>query len=155
MRIRGASQRAVAITAQQVLADCNNYVPQDQSVLINSSIIGTTLTPKPIPNITEEQQKILDEAPGSDFESGKLVWSTPYARFLYHGVVMVDPNTLSTWAREGQKKITTADPLDYDQSKNEKAGSHWCERAYADHHEDWQRTFEEAFRKELEDGGSG
>ena len=127
MKIEGAAKRAVGITAQQVLADCNEYCPQDQSVLINSSEIH------------------------SDLPNGKLVWQTPYARFLYHGVVMIDPKTRSTWAREGQNKIvkTPEKELSFDKSKNPKAGSHWCERAQADCGEDWKKIYEKAFKEEL------
>lgn len=132
-KIRGASQRAVAITAQQMLADINNYVPDDQGMLKNSSEIH------------------------SDYAAGKLVWSTPYARFLYHGVVMVDPKTGSPYAREGQTKVVLKPekPLDFNKQNNPNAGSYWCERAYADHHEDWERIYQEALRKELENGGTG
>lgn len=156
-RIEGAAQRAVAITAEQMLADINNYVPQDQSVLINSSLIGTTLPQVTMRDTTKEEQKILDEAPGSDPENGKLVWSTPYARFLYHGVVMVDPKTGSPYARKRQTKVVLKPekPLDFNKQNNPNAGSHWCERAYADHHEDWERIYQEALRKELENGGTG
>ena len=65
--IRAASEKARGITSQQALADCNEYVPDDQDALVNSSNIH------------------------SDILHGKLVWSTPYARYLYHGVLMVDP----------------------------------------------------------------
>lgn len=127
MKIEGAAKKAVGLTAQRVLADCNNYCPQDQSGLINSS----------------DTQ--------SDIPNGKLVWTTPYARFLYHGVVMIDPKTRSTWAREGQSKIVKSPEkeLSFDKSKNPKAGSHWCERAQADCGEDWKKIYEKAFKEEL------
>lgn len=80
MNIRAASEKALGITSQQALADCNEYVPDDQDALVNSSNIH------------------------SDILHGKLVWSTPYARYLYHGVLMVDPKTGSAWAREGQTR---------------------------------------------------
>lgn len=133
MKIRGAAQKAVATVAEHVLADCNDYCPQDQEGLIDSS------------------------SAHSIFEEGKLVWSTPYARYLYHGVLMVDPKTGSAYAREGQTKVVVnpEQPLVFDKTKNSLAGSHWCERAYADHHEDWESIYEEAFRKELDDGSNG
>lgn len=131
-RIRGAGQRAVAVTAQQMLADINGYVPNDQGMLENSSEIH------------------------SDYANGRLVWSTPYARMLYHGVLMIDPATGSPYAREGQTKVVAAPevPLDFDKSKNPNAGPRWCERAYADHHEDWERIYQDAFRQELNNGNS-
>lgn len=133
MRIRGAAQRAVATVAQQALTDCNNYCPEDQGVLINSSIDDSVL------------------------ENGLLVWSAPYARYLYHGVVMVDIKTGDIHGRDSQDKVILKPekPLDFDKSKNPNAGSHWCERAYADHHEEWERIYQKAFRKELDNGGTG
>lgn len=127
MNIRAAADKAVGITAQQVLADCNEYVPDDQDGLINSSSIH------------------------SDILHGTLVWATPYARYLYHGVLMVDPKTGSAWAREGQTKVRLSPEvqLKFDKLKNPKAGSHWCERAQADHGGEWQEIYEAAFRKEL------
>lgn len=125
--IRAASEKARGITSQQALADCNEYVPDDQDALVNSSNIH------------------------SDILHGKLVWSTPYARYLYHGVLMVDPKTGSAWAREGQTKVKVSPEvqLKFDKRKNPKAGSHWCERAQADHGEEWRQIYETALRKEL------
>ena len=127
MNIRAASGKALGITSQQALADCNEYVPDDQDALVNSSNIH------------------------SDILHGKLVWATPYARNLYHGVLMVDPKTGSAWAREGQTKVKTSPEvqLKFDKRKNPKAGSHWCERAQADHGEEWRQIYETALRKEL------
>ena len=117
----------MGITAKQILADCNKYVPDDQEGLIDSSNNH------------------------SDILHGKLVWSTPYARYLYHGVLMVDPKTGSAWAREGQTKVVVSPEvqLKFDKQKHPKAGSHWCERAQADHGKEWQDIYEAAFRKEL------
>ena len=125
--IRAASEKARGISSQQSLADCNEYVPDDQDALVNSSNIH------------------------SDILHGKLVWSTPYARYLYHGVLMVDPKTGSAWAREGQTKVKVSPEvrLKFDKRKNPKAGSHWCERAQADHGEEWRQIYETALRKEL------
>lgn len=127
MNIRAASEKARGITSQQALADCNEYVPDDQDALVNSSNIH------------------------SDILHGKLVWSTPYARYLYHGVLMVDPKTGSAWARECQTKVKVSPEvrLKFYKRKNPKAGSHWCERAQADHGEEWRQIYETAFRKEL------
>lgn len=125
--IRAASGKALGITSQQALADCNEYVPDDQDALVNSSNIH------------------------SDILHGNLVWATPYARYLYHGVLMVDPKTGSAWAREGQTKVKVSPEvqLKFDKRKNPKAGSHWCERAQADHGEEWRKIYETALRKEL------
>ncbi len=127
MNIRAAADKAVGITAKQILADCNKYVPDDQGVLIASSNIH------------------------SDLKNGVIRWATPYARYLYHGVLMVDPKTGSAWAREGQTKVKLSPEvqLKFGKQPNPLAGSHWCERAKADHGAEWQEIYEAAFRKEL------
>lgn len=152
MKIEGAAKRSVGITAQQVLADCNEYCPQDQSVLIDSSLIHTDLEHAMQHGaLSSEQRKILEQAPGSDLPNGKLVWQTPYARYLYHGLLMVDDKTHAPEGREGQNKIVKSPEkeLSFDKSKNPKAGSHWCERAQADCGENWKKIYEKAFKEEL------
>lgn len=128
VQIRAASEKALAVCAQQALADCNEYAPDDRDGLINSSYIH------------------------SDIAQGELVWSTPYARYLYHGILMVDPKTGSAYAREGQTKVLSSpkNELDFDKLKNPKAGSHWCERAKAEHGEEWRQIYEAVLKKEME-----
>lgn len=58
------------LTAQQfvdnaVLTDCEPYVPFRAGILVFSGILSTKVG------------------------SGKVIWSTPYARYLYYGKVMV------------------------------------------------------------------
>ncbi len=127
MNIRAAADKAVGITARTVLDDCNEYVPEDQKTLVDSS------------------------ANHSDVLHGKLVWATPYARYLYHGVLMVDPKTGSAWAREGQTKVVVSPEvqLKFGKQPNPLAGSHWCERAKSDHGTEWQEIYEAAFRREM------
>ncbi len=127
MKIRAAAGKAVGTVAEIILDDCNEYCPKDQDGLIASSYTN------------------------SDILKGNLVWSTPYARYLYHGLLMIDPVTKSAYAREEQKKELASPEvdLDYDKTKNPNAGAHWCERAYADKHGEWQEIYEKTFREEL------
>lgn len=127
MNIRAAADKTVEYIADKIKGDCNEYVPDDQEGLIDSSNNH------------------------SDLKNGVIRWATPYARCLYHGVLMVDPKTGSAWAREGQTKVKASPEvqLKFDKTKNPKAGSHWCERAKADHGTEWQEIYEAAFRKEL------
>lgn len=126
MKVEGAAKRAIAETAQKVLDDCNEYVPN-------------------------EQDGLVDATSGSDIPNGVLVWDIPYARYLYHGVLMVDKETGAAWAREEQDKIVKKPEvkLNFYKGKNVKAGSHWCERAEADHGEEWKNIYETTFGKEL------
>lgn len=50
----------------------------------------------------------------------------PYARFQYHGVVMVGVMTHSAFARRGEPKRTTGKPLTY--SGGGQRGAKWDER---------------------------
>lgn len=58
----------------------------------------------------------------------------PQGRFLYEGVVMVDPETGSPWARPGAKKVVTDRPLKYG---NPKATPHWFDTAKENHGKQW------------------
>lgn len=120
MRIQGASERAVAEVSKQVLADCNEFCPEDHGVLINSSEIH------------------------SNFKKGLLVWSTPYARYLYYGLLMVDSVTGSSWARKGSTKVLTDKPLHY-----AKGCKLWCEKAREMYNEDWRLIYQNAFHRNL------
>lgn len=121
-KIEGAAQKATAILAGQALSDCNEFCPEDQGVLINSSSIH------------------------SDLKKGLLVWSTPYARYLYYGLLMVDSKTGSAWAREGDRKVLTDIPLNYSKSG---ACKLWCEKARETYGDEWRSIYENALRKEL------
>lgn len=57
--MESARQKAVTMTAEEALSDCNFYCKQDTGALIQSSLIN------------------------SDFESGVLKWAEPYAEYQY------------------------------------------------------------------------
>ena len=54
-----------------------------------------------------------------------IITNTPYARFLYHGKLMVSDVTGSPWARKGETKHVVNTPLVYTHTKNPKAGPYW------------------------------
>lgn len=120
MRIMAASGNAIADVSKQVLADSNEFCPEDHGVLINSSEIH------------------------SNFKKGLLVWSTPYARCLYYGLLMVDSVTGSPWARKGSTKVLTDKPLHY-----AKGCKLWCEKARETYSEDWRLIYQNAFKRHL------
>lgn len=67
--------------------------------------------------------------------TGKVVaGAPPMGRFLYEGLVMIDPVTGSPWARKGAKKVVTDRPLKYG---NPKATPKWFETAKKNHGESW------------------
>ena len=66
-------------------------------------------------------------------DEGLVAWNMPYARYLYHGVLVTD-ELGRTWVGEGETKpIVHHDrPLKFDQSQNANAGAWWFERMKAD-----------------------
>lgn len=62
--------------------------------------------------------------------SGKVIAAAPpYGRFLYEGVVMVDPETMSPFARKGAKKVVTDRPLQFAKIPHSDATDHWFDAA--------------------------
>lgn len=64
----------------------------------------------------------------------QVIFETIYARFLYGGKVMVDPDTGSPWARAGADKVLTDRPLHF---SNPQATDHWFDTAKARNGEYW------------------
>ena len=54
-----------------------------------------------------------------------IITNTPYARFLYHGKLMVSDVTGSPWARKGETKHVVDTPLVYTHTRNAEAGPYW------------------------------
>ncbi len=72
--------------------------------------------------------------------TGKVVAAAPpMGRFLYEGMVMVDEETGSPWARPGARKVVTEQPLDYSKHKHPHATDHWFEAAKARYGDEWIR----------------
>ena len=125
-RVRAASAEALKELKGQILADCNKYVPLDQSALRDSS---------------ETHSHVMEYFGEAEI---RLIWCTPYARYLYYGVLMVDSQTGSAWAREGDRKVLTSKPLKY-----AKGCKLWCEKAQAEYGEDWRLIYQNALREKL------
>lgn len=77
--------------------------------------------------------------------SGRVIYNTPYARYLYYGEVMgpnipvfEDDSGTPTrfFSPPGQKKHLTGRNLSYKTDQNPQAGSFWFERMKADHADD-------------------
>lgn len=64
----------------------------------------------------------------------QVIFPGPNSRFLYGGLVMIDPDTGSPWARKGAKKILTDRPLTY---SNPEATDHWFDTQKAKYGEYW------------------
>lgn len=127
-RIRAANVRALKELKGQVLADCNKFCPKDQGALRDSAIT---------------QSHVMEYFGEAEI---RLIWCTPYARYLYYGVLMVDSETGSAWAREGDSKVLTSKPLKYSNG----ACKLWCEKARAEYGEDWRLIYQNALKEQLE-----
>ena len=118
--IRSALQesctKAEHILAQQVAKDTSPFVP-----MLTGSL---------------DQRTRVD---GSN-----VIYPGPYARFLYYGKVMVDPNTGSTYAPKGGTKVATDRNLVFNKTVHPQAQSHWFEASKAQNMEKWERVAEKA-----------
>lgn len=68
-----------------------------------------------------------------------IIYPGPYARFLYHGKVMVDPATGSTWARLGATKVVTTRDLKMWKNAHPNATAYWYEEAKRRNLQKWIR----------------
>ena len=73
--------------------------------------------------------------------SGEVVYDTPYARYQWYGEVYgpnipVVENGVIVGYWSPPEKFPTGRQLEYSRDHNHLAGSHWCERAMADHKKD-------------------
>lgn len=84
----------------------------------------------------------------NDVGSGELILDpVNYARFLYHGKLMVYPPTGSSWAPRYETKAVTDIPLKYDKSHHADAGPEWFERAKEARKKTWLKVAREAVGK--------
>lgn len=121
--IEQANREAIAETAFEIRESSNTLAPWGEHDLIESSLNN------------------------SDLENGIIVWDTPYARFLYYGVLMVDENG-SSWAKRGKKKHVK-DPeqkLNFAQD-HQNSQMLWYEKAKDINMEKWLKTYQQAFNR--------
>lgn len=111
--------RAESIVGQQVIKDTEPFVP----ALTGSLTIRTRL------------------------DGNKIIYPGPYARFLYYGKVMVDPQTGSTFAPKGGTKVLTNRDLVFSKAMHPQAQSHWFEASKAQNMDKWIRIAEKAVEK--------
>ena len=56
---------------------------------------------------------------------GIVHYMSPYARYQYHGILMVSRITGSPWARQGESKVKTGRALVHSKSRHPLATAHW------------------------------
>lgn len=82
-------------------------------------------------------------------EGAAIIYPGPYARYLYYGKLMVDPETGSSYARKGTTKILADKNLVFNNSVHGQAQSHWFEASKAENLKKWMRVSEKAVKDEL------
>ena len=80
---------------------------------------------------------------GARVSDGQIVYPGPYARYLYHGKLMVDPKTGSSYARKGSTKTLTGKSINVAKS-NPMAQPEWFEVSKGLNLEKWKRVFAKA-----------
>lgn len=100
---------------ESFIKHCDPYMPFDTGMLQDSASTAT------------------------EIGSGEIVWNTPYAHYLYEGIVYVDPETgkaafydedFGFWSRPGIQKISSDRELVY--KGGGLRGKKWAERMWAD-----------------------
>lgn len=110
------TDRAAHIVAIQIQKDTSQYVP----FLTGSLDTRTTV------------------------EGDTVIYPGPYARFLYYGKVMVDPDTGSPWASKGATKVLKDQDLVFTKDFHPDAQSHWFEASKAQNLDKWLRIAQKA-----------
>ena len=138
-RITGAVGAALKAAKPQIIADCNEFCPKDDGTLRRSA---------------ETQSHVMEYFGETEL---RLVWSTPYARALYYGVLMVDPKTHKAgfltkdgeWrSRKNIRKIPSPEGRKYTYH-TPGTGKLWCETARNVYSDDWRLILQNALREGL------
>lgn len=117
--LRNASDRAQTAVAIQAQKDTSPYVP---------ALTGSL-----------DQRTRVDE--------NQIIYPGPYARYLYYGKLMVDPETGSSYAQKGATKVLTDKDLVFNKAMHSQAQSHWFEASKAENFEKWIRIADKAVKQ--------
>lgn len=105
--------------AQQVAKDTEPFVPAQTLSLSNRTVV----------------------------DGSKVVYPGPYARYLYYGKLMVDPNTGSAYAPKGGTKVLTDKNLVFSKAVHPQAQARWFEASKAQNVKKWERVAEKAVKE--------
>lgn len=114
-KITSRLDRANEILANEAMKDTDKFVPK-----LTGTLSGGT--------------RVVD---------GQIIYPGPYARYLYHGKLMVDPETGSSYARKGSTKTLTGKSINVAKS-NPMAQPEWFEVSKGMNLEKWKRVFAKA-----------
>lgn len=145
-QINNAANKAELAVAQQVLSDTDPFVPARTLSLSTRSHTD--------PETAEDQNPLYERAEEETkkaINAGKpvVIYPGPYARFLYYGKLMIDPNTGSSWVPKGGTKEVTGKDLQYSKIPHGQAQDHWFEASKAQNLDEWIRVADKAVKKDL------
>lgn len=120
-RLKAASEKAEHTVAIQVQKDTSPYVP---------ALTGS-----------------LDQRTRVD--GSEVIYPGPYARYLYHGKVMVDPETGSAYASKGGTKVVTDKNLVFNKAMHSQAQAYWFEASKAENMDKWLRVADKAVKRDI------
>lgn len=120
-RLKAASEKAEHTVAIQVQKDTSPYVP-----FLTGSL---------------DQRTRVD---GSE-----VIYPGPYARYLYHGKVMVDPETGNAYAPKGGTKVVTDKDLVFNKAMHSQAQAYWFEASKAENMDKWLRVADKAVKHDI------
>ena len=120
-RLKTASKKAEHIVAIQVQKDTSPYVPD---------LTGS-----------------LDQRTRVD--GSEVIYPGPYARYLYHGKVMVDPETGNAYAPKGGTKVVTDKNLVFNKAMHSQAQAYWFEASKAENMDKWLRVADKAVKHDI------
>ena len=78
-----------------------------------------------------------------------IIYHGPNARYLYHGKLMVDPETGSAWAKKGTTKVLTDKNLVLNHTLDPDAQAEWFEASKAQNLEGWIRVARRALANDF------
>lgn len=117
--LRNASDKAQTAVAIQAQKDTSPYVP---------ALTGSL-----------DQRTRVDE--------NQIIYPGPYARYLYYGKLMVDPDTGSSYAPKGGTKVLTDKNLVFNKAMHSQAQDHWFEASKAENMDKWLRVAGKAVKR--------
>ena len=117
--LRNASDKAQTAVAIQAQKDTSPYAP---------ALTGSL-----------DQRTRVDE--------NQIIYPGPYARYLYYGKLMVDPETGSSYAPKGATKVLTDKILVFNKAMHSQAQDHWFEASKAENLDKWLRVAGKAVKR--------
>lgn len=120
-KLSDAGPQAAHAVAVQIAKDTEPFVPAQTKSLVNRSQVVENM----------------------------VIYPGPYARFLYYGKLMVDPETGSSWARKGANKSLTGTNLNIKKNVHGLAQSYWFEASKSMNKDKWIKVAGEAVKKYL------